>query len=84
MNIDFSQIQATTERYKKRTPNRSRNERLIKQRRYFEADSPERVSEVSQSSRIRCRTYRRRSSDTRKRTCHLMRDPWLANQDRTA
>jgi hypothetical protein len=43
INIDTSQIQATTERYQKRTPNRSRNERLIKERRYLEADSPERV-----------------------------------------
>ena len=43
INIDTSQIQATTERYQKRTPNRSRNERLIKEKRYLEADSPERV-----------------------------------------
>ena len=43
ITIDNSQIQATTERFQKRTPYRSRNERLIKERRYLEADSPERV-----------------------------------------
>ena len=43
INIDTSQIEATTERYQKRTPHRSRNERLIKAKRYLEADSPERV-----------------------------------------
>ena len=43
INIDAQQIAATTERYQKRTPNRSRNERLIKEGRYLQADSPERV-----------------------------------------
>lgn len=43
MNIDTSQIAAATERYQKRTPNRARNERLIKEKRYLEADDPERV-----------------------------------------
>jgi V8-like Glu-specific endopeptidase len=43
INIDTQQIEATTERYQKRTPNRSRNERLIKEGRYLQADSPERV-----------------------------------------
>lgn len=43
INIDAQQIAATTERYEKRTPNRSRNERLIKEGRYLQADSPERV-----------------------------------------
>jgi V8-like Glu-specific endopeptidase len=43
INIDTTQIEATTDRYQKRTPNRARNERLIKERRYLEADTPERV-----------------------------------------
>jgi len=43
MTIDRSQIAATTERYQKRTPYRSRNERLIDEGRPLEADSPERV-----------------------------------------
>jgi V8-like Glu-specific endopeptidase len=42
LSIDTAQIEATTDRYQKRTPNRSRNERLIKERRYLEVDSPER------------------------------------------
>src|SRR6185295_2935060 len=42
LSIDTSQIEATTDRYEKRTPNRLRNERLIKERRYLEVDSPER------------------------------------------
>ncbi|MEN3332217.1 MAG: hypothetical protein V7641_1582 [Blastocatellia bacterium] len=43
MTIDNQQIAATTERYNKRERHRQRNERLIKQRRYLEADSPARV-----------------------------------------
>lgn len=43
MNIDVRQITATTDRYNKRNAHRSRNERLIGEKRYLEADSPERV-----------------------------------------
>jgi hypothetical protein len=42
--IDITQIQAATERHDKRTVHRSRNERLIKEGRYLEADSPDRVT----------------------------------------
>jgi hypothetical protein len=41
--IDIAQIEAATERHDKRTAHRSRNERLIKEGRYLEADSPDRV-----------------------------------------
>jgi V8-like Glu-specific endopeptidase len=43
MTIDPQQIQATTDRYNARERYRKRNERLIAQGRYLEADSPERV-----------------------------------------
>lgn len=43
MAINLKQIEATTERYKQREQQRNRNERLIRERRYLEVDSPERV-----------------------------------------
>ena len=43
MAIDVKQINATIERYKERERYRNRNERLIKEKRYLEVDSPERV-----------------------------------------
>ena len=44
MTIDLQQqIDATKERYDKRTPYRDRNMRLIKEKKYLEADTPERV-----------------------------------------
>ena len=41
--IDSSQIEATTLRYRARAKQRARNERLIKEGRYLEVDSPERI-----------------------------------------
>ena len=43
MAIDLKQIEATTQRYNQRERYRNRNERLIKERRYLEVDSPKRV-----------------------------------------
>jgi len=43
MNIDTTQIDATVERYNSRSTYRARNERLIREHRYLEADSPDRV-----------------------------------------